>query len=86
MLRHWGGSLPPGGRTRAIAALLQQTARVPALLDAIEQGAVEAAVIEVGARNRLLEETVIRRGGAAGKSLLNSGRPGEGGSGGEFVP
>lgn len=71
LLRHWK-QYAPEGRTRAIAALLQQTARVPALLDAIEKGAVEAAVIEVGARNRLLEDAnpaVAQRA----KTLLKAG-------------
>jgi len=71
LLRHWK-QYAPEGRTRAIAALLQQTARVPVLLDAIEKGTVEAAVIEVGARNRLLEDAnpaVAQRA----KALLKAG-------------
>lgn len=46
----------PEARLRAATALLSQRDRIPALLDALEKGAVEASMIEINARNRLLED------------------------------
>ena len=71
LLRYWK-QYAPEGRARAVAALLKQKSRVPALLDAIEKGTVEPAMIEVGARNRLLEDTnpaIAKRA----KTLLKAG-------------
>ncbi len=48
-------SYGPMARTRAIAALLNQRDRVPALLAAIESGQVEAAALDLAARARLTE-------------------------------
>ncbi|MBI4906802.1 MAG: c-type cytochrome [Acidobacteria bacterium] len=46
----------PEGRLRAATALLSQRDRIPTLLEALEKGAVEASMIEINARNRLLED------------------------------
>jgi putative membrane-bound dehydrogenase-like protein len=56
LLRHWR-AYSPEARTKAVGALLAQKSRVPLLLDAIEKQQVELAMIEVGARNRLLESS-----------------------------
>ena len=71
LLKFWK-QYAPEGRTRVIAAMLRQSSRVPLLLDAIERGTVEAAVIDVGARNRLLEDpdTAVA---ARAKKLLKAG-------------
>ena len=71
LLRYWK-QYAPEARTRAIAALLKQNARVPALLDAIEKGTVEAAMIDTGARNRLLDDTNPAIAARA-KTLLKAG-------------
>ena len=56
LLGHWK-SYSPEARAKAIGALLSQRDRVPLLLDALEKGQVEVAMVEVGARNRLLESS-----------------------------
>jgi len=71
LLKYWK-QYSPEGRTRTVAALLRQSGRVPALLDAIERGAVEAAVIDLGARNRLLEDPDAAVAARA-KKLLKAG-------------
>lgn len=71
ILRHWK-QYAPEGRTRAVAALLKQNSRVPALLDAIEKGTLEAGMIDTGARNRLLDDTNPAIAARA-KKLLKAG-------------
>lgn len=56
LLGHWK-AYSPEARTKTVGALLAQKARIPLLLDAIEKQQVELAMIEVGARNRLLESS-----------------------------
>ncbi len=46
----------PQARVKAIAAMVNQTSRIPLLLDAIEKGGVDAAMVETGMRNRLMED------------------------------
>ena len=52
--KHWKEA-GPVARNKAISGLLSRRAWAPLLLDAIDNGAVEASAIEVGARARLLE-------------------------------
>ncbi len=54
IVKHWKAS-GPDARNKAVSGLLSRTDWAPVLLDAIDQGKVEASAIEVGARARLLE-------------------------------
>jgi putative membrane-bound dehydrogenase-like protein len=56
VLAHWK-SYSPEARTKAVGAMLAQKDRVPLLVEALEKGQVEVAMLEVGARNRLLESS-----------------------------
>ncbi|MFN7938213.1 MAG: PVC-type heme-binding CxxCH protein [Bryobacteraceae bacterium] len=47
---------PPETRLRAAAALLAQRDRIPLFLEALEKGAIDPVLIEVNARNRLIED------------------------------
>jgi len=47
---------PPEARLKAATAMLAQRDRIPLLLDALEKGSVDAALIEMNARNRLIED------------------------------
>jgi len=47
---------PPETRLRAASALLAQRERIPLFLDALEKGAIDPVLIEVNARNRLIED------------------------------
>jgi putative membrane-bound dehydrogenase-like protein len=47
----------PEARTQTVAALLNQRARIPVLLTALEKGEVETASIEIAARARLMEDS-----------------------------
>ncbi|MBI3207853.1 MAG: c-type cytochrome [Candidatus Solibacter usitatus] len=49
-------SYPPDTRTKAVNALLSQRDRIPVLLTALENGTAQPAMIEMNARNRLLED------------------------------
>jgi len=62
LLARWK-SYSPELRQKALSALLDHSRRVPELLEAIEQQRVEAASIESGARDRLIEhpDLAIRR-------------------------
>ncbi len=55
LLKYWR-SYSPEARTKAVAAMLGVQKRIPALLDAVEQGSIEASAIEVAARARLMEQ------------------------------
>jgi putative membrane-bound dehydrogenase-like protein len=54
ILNHWRG-FSPTGRSHAVAAMLAQKNRVPALLAAIEGGQVERSAIDAAARSHLYE-------------------------------
>ncbi|MBM3737694.1 MAG: c-type cytochrome [Acidobacteria bacterium] len=56
LLTHWK-SYSPEARTKAIGALLAQKDRTPLLLEALEKQQVEVSMLEVAARNRLLESS-----------------------------
>lgn len=56
LLKHWK-RYAPEARSRAIAALVERKPRAEALLTAIEKGEVEAGMLEINARNRLMEES-----------------------------
>jgi putative heme-binding domain-containing protein len=56
LLSYWK-SYSPEARTRAMAALISQRNRLPALLDALEQQRIGLAEVEINVRNRLLEES-----------------------------
>jgi putative membrane-bound dehydrogenase-like protein len=49
-------SYSPDARTAAAAAMLQRRDRVPLLLEAISAGRVQASLIDIAARNRLLDD------------------------------
>lgn len=49
-------SYPPETRLRAASALLAQRDRIPLFLEALEKGTIDPVLIEVNARNRLLED------------------------------
>ncbi|MBV6432204.1 MAG: hypothetical protein IANPNBLG_02340 [Bryobacteraceae bacterium] len=49
-------ALPPEARVRAASAMLTQRDRIPMFLDALEKGTVEPSMIEMNARNRLIED------------------------------
>lgn len=55
VLAHWK-SYPPEARRKALSVLVGQRERIPLLLEALEKGTIEAAVIEVNIRNRLIED------------------------------
>ncbi len=55
ILDNWRGYSPPA-RERAVNALLAQKNRVPMLLKAIEDGQVETAALDGGARSHLYED------------------------------
>ncbi len=70
ILDNWRGYSPPA-RSRAVDALLAQKNRVPMLLKAIEDGEVEPAALDGGARSHLYEDpdpTISRKA----RSLLES--------------
>lgn len=55
LLKYWRG-YSPEARTKAVAAMLGVQKRIPVLLDAVEQGKIEASAIDVAARARLMEQ------------------------------
>jgi putative heme-binding domain-containing protein len=55
ILKHWR-SYSPGARTKAVAAMLGSQKRIPALLEAVEQGKIEVSAIDIAARARLMEQ------------------------------
>ncbi|MDX1984450.1 MAG: c-type cytochrome [Bryobacteraceae bacterium] len=55
ILKNWR-SYSPDARTKAVAAMLSSQKRIPALLDAVEQGRIEANAIDIAARARLMEQ------------------------------
>jgi putative membrane-bound dehydrogenase-like protein len=55
LLKHWK-RYAPEARQRVVAALVERKPRAEALLTAIEKGGVEAGMLEVNVRNRLIEE------------------------------
>ena len=56
LLTDWK-SYGPEARMQAVAALLNQRGRIPALLNALEKGDVETGSIEIAARARLMEDS-----------------------------
>jgi putative membrane-bound dehydrogenase-like protein len=56
ILGQWN-SYAPEARARAIVAMLQRRDRVPLLLRAIGDGVVPASLVDIAARNRLLEDS-----------------------------
>jgi putative heme-binding domain-containing protein len=55
LLQFWTG-YSPEARTQAVAALLNHRARVPALLQALEEHKIEPSTLDVAARARLLDD------------------------------
>jgi putative membrane-bound dehydrogenase-like protein len=56
VIAHWR-NYRPEARIRAIAALVATKDRIPALLEALEKQQIEPAALDIGTRNRLLEDS-----------------------------
>ncbi len=72
LLSHWK-SYSPDARSKAVGAMLAQKDRVPQLLEALENQKVELAMVEVAARNRMLESSDPKIVERARKLLQSAG-------------